>query len=164
LHCDPACPLQQKRTDCRRGVVCLLSRCCNLQYQRIDMYNIATKKRLKLGKTTVRELSDHESAWVGGGANPITTRVPFPPTPPTVTVPPPIKQSLVCTITPSNPPPSGTPPNGGATTGQPSGTPACGTPGGSNGCSGPSVCVCVPETQACTSRPCTNGMCSAQCR
>jgi hypothetical protein len=127
------------------------------------MYNIATKKRLKLGKTTVRELSDYEGAMVGGGANPITTRVPFPPTPPTLPKPPPIKQSLVCTVTPSNPPPGGIPPNGGATTATPSGPAVCGTPG-SNGCSGPSVCICVPETQPCTSMPCTNGLCSAQCR
>jgi hypothetical protein len=92
------------------------------------MYNIATKKRLKLGKTTVRELNDHEGAMVGGG---IVRAIPRPS---------PINNSLACSVTPSNPPPGGMPPT--AT----SGTINTNAPKNTDGVCGskPSICLCVP--------------------
>jgi hypothetical protein len=109
------------------------------------MYNIATKKRLKLGKTTVRGLSDQESAMVGGGdfIDPATLRtiprIPVTPRPNPLTT----RQSLVCSVTPSNPPPGGMPPTGGST--QLETAIKCVTQMTQGVCgSQPSICLCVP--------------------
>jgi hypothetical protein len=91
------------------------------------MFNTATKRRLTLSKTTVRELNDFESGFVGGAKAKVIT-----------------KQAPTPSITPTNPPPGGGGPGGTATTTTPYfQTLACPTAGACG--SGPSICLCVPN-------------------
>jgi hypothetical protein len=101
------------------------------------MFNIATKKRYTLGKTIVRELSSAEGNYVGGGVPRGNLQTAACSVACGIVVP----KSKGPTITPSNPPPGGIPPNGSATTvntNQPLVSANCNP-------SIPSVCICTVD-------------------